>query len=281
MNPKQAVRGSWVLLPILLGVTPSLAAGADAVLHEVTEEVVFMDDHFMPVDPRLKAPAFRMATSAIEGTAAVGSAICPLPVPCSIVALGSNQLRLIMDAKFGTGPFSGKFALVLNEPGTTSRTHVPAVVFAAGAFAGQMDLAPAILFRATNGAAGAPLGTITGGQWCLGDKCFNKDGTINFNADGTLAHPDGTLNATFRIPFTAERMLKDLTGEHQEEGLTGEHEQDSRGEHQRDSGDERVGHRRGGAGPVFYLVDGERQGIRPNDRSLGVPTVRVELDFLR
>ncbi len=281
MNRKKAVRGTWVLLPVMLVATPSLGAAADAVLHEVTEEVVFTDDHFTPVDPTVNTPAFRMATSAIVGTAAVGSAICPLPVPCSIVALGSNQLRLIMDAKFGTGPFSGKFALVLNEPGTTSRTHVPAVVFKAGAFAGEMDLAPAILFRATNGAAGAPIGTITGGQWCLGDKCFNPDGTINFGTDGRLAHPDGTLTATFRIPFTAERMLKDLTGEHQEEGLRGEHEQDSRGEHQRDSWDERVGHPRGGAGPVFYLVDGERQRVRPNDRSLGVPTVRVELDFLR
>lgn len=218
-----------LFLPMALAVGPRLAAAADATLYEVTEDVLFYDVYGNLVTGPNQMPVRRVAKSAIEGTAAAGSAICPMLTPCYIVASGKNSL----DLNTGQGPFNGTFTVVVNEPGSVD---APEVVIGGGVFEGEMDLAPALWFRATNGAAGEPTGSIKNGWWCTaGGYC-------------------GSLNVTFRLPVSSKGVLKNL--------------------------DKKFARVPGGGHlPAFYVVDGKRVPVRNNERALGFPTVRVEVDF--
>jgi len=262
MNWRKTTHWSWLILPfLLLAIWPSVAATKDededkdrraslpctelqagqACLYEVAEGVFFVDANRHPVDPTITPPAFRSATSAIMGTIGPGGTLCPMLVPCSIVAQGSSLVDLsgtpLINPNFGKGTFTGQFAVVVNEPGTI---EAPKVVISAGAFSGAIDLSPTILSRLTNGAAGAPLGHLTQGKWCLGVNCT----------------PSRSLTGTFRLPFTSEGVvLKNLE-------------------------EDKFSPSRGGVHRAFYLLDdGRSVRIRPVERSLGNPTVRLEATF--
>lgn len=210
MNWKRTARWSWLILPfLLLALWPGAAAADDdhkkrkprpctkleanqACLYEVTEEAVFVDADFNPIDPTKVPPAFRVATAAIMGTTGPGGAACPLPVPCSVVAHGMSVISLTGDPfsnpNFGQGTFEGTLSFVVNETGTVDGEEV---VFATGAISGGINLLPAILYRL--GLGGAPLGSLQG-LWCLGSGCT----------------PNRPLTGTFRLPFTSEGALKNL-----------------------------------------------------------------------
>lgn len=265
MSWRRTSRSSWVILPfLLLAIWPGTAdakdkddakdmnerdplpctrlAAGQACLYEVAEQVVFLDARFQPIDPTKAQPAFRSATSALMGTTGPGGTLCPMPVRCSIVAQGSSLINLsgtpFSNANFGKGTFTGQFAVVVNEPGTI---EAPKVVISVGAFSGAIDLSPTILSRLTNGAAGAPLGYLTLGKWCLGVGCTPGS---------------GSLTGTFRLPFTSKGVvLKDLE-------------------------EDKFSPSRGDADPAFYVLDdGRSVRIRPVERSLGNPTVRLEATF--
>jgi hypothetical protein len=213
-----------------------LAAG-QACLYEVAEQVVFFQADGTTPATDLSNAAFRYATSSLMGTTGPGGTLCPMFVPCSIVAQGSS----LVDLSSGEGTFEGQFAVVVNEPGTI---EAPKVVICVGAFSGAIDLSPTLLSRLTNGAAGAPLGFLgrpTPGKWSLG---------VGWTPGS------GSLTGTFRLPFTSEGVvLKDLE-------------------------EDKFSPSRGGVDPAFYLLDdGRSVRIRPVERSLGNPTVRLEATF--
>ena len=95
---------------------PSPAPAADAVLYEVTENMV-LDD--------LAVPTLRTASAALMGTAKLGSPLCPESLVsllqglglvtgavsgCSITAFGEDAI----DLATGAGTLSGRAAIVMN-----------------------------------------------------------------------------------------------------------------------------------------------------------------------
>lgn len=145
------IRRTLLLLAAGLAV-PTVAGAQDAVLYEVTEN--------MKVTKKL---THRLATSALLGSANVGSALCPQELvdavspgatQCTVNAVGTDNL----DLATGIGPVSGKFTVVIQEPlpgGSGITIDSPEVVVMRGNFRGTIDLSPAL-------GGIAPFGTLTG-----------------------------------------------------------------------------------------------------------------------
>jgi hypothetical protein len=113
---------------------------ADVTLYEVTEN--------MKLKSLKKAGYRRQATSALTGTAAAGSPLCPLPVPCVINATGSDDI----DVLSGLGTFNGKWTAVVHGD---NDVDAPEYEIASGSFRGLMDFSPALVY-------GQPYGTVVG-----------------------------------------------------------------------------------------------------------------------
>lgn len=159
--------------------TASIAAGQNAVLYEVTEQMK------VKRNDRVQA---RVATAALRGWVSAGTSLCPewlataLQVAgCAISATAHDNINLAT----GQGPVSGKFAILI--PGDNI-VDGPELVIAEGSLQGTIDLTPAVL--GWNGVQ-IPLGTITG-EW-------RARGSRGGPLDGLRA--DGTLTGTFRLPF--------------------------------------------------------------------------------
>ena len=119
--------------------TPNVDA-ADVTLYEVTENMQMKN---------LKSAGYRrQATSALTGTAAAGTPLCPLPVTCVINATGSDDIDVVS----GLGTFKGSWTSVV--PGDND-VDAPEYQLAKGSFRGVMDFAPALVY-------GVPYGTVVG-----------------------------------------------------------------------------------------------------------------------
>jgi hypothetical protein len=116
------------------------AYAADVTLYEVTEN--------MKLRTLKKAGNRRQATSVLTGTAAAGSPLCPLPVPCVINATGSDDI----DVLSGLGTFKGKWTAVVHGD---NDVDAPEYEIASGSFRGLMDFSPALVY-------GQPYGTVVG-----------------------------------------------------------------------------------------------------------------------
>ncbi len=120
---------------------PAVSAfAADVTLYEVTEN--------MKLKTLRASTLRRQATSALTGTAAAGSPLCPLPVACVINATGSDDIEVVS----GLGTFKGKWSTVLHGD---NDVDAPEYEILKGDFAGAMDFSPALVY-------GVPYGTVVG-----------------------------------------------------------------------------------------------------------------------
>jgi hypothetical protein len=122
--------------------TPNVYA-ADVTLYEVTENMTLKT-----FERARQEGVHRQATSALTGTAAAGSPLCPLPVRCVINATGSDDI----DAFSGLGTFKGKWTAVVHGD---NAVDAPEYAILTGSFNGLMDFSPALVY-------GVPYGTVVG-----------------------------------------------------------------------------------------------------------------------
>jgi hypothetical protein len=197
--------------------TPCLAAGQNAVLYEVTEQ--------MKVKRR---DTVRVATAALMGSLGEDTSLCPdwlvtaLQVPrCSIAATATDRI----DLSTGQGPVSARFFVLIPGDNPVDGSEL---VIAEGSLHGTIDLSPAVV-----GIDGVlvPLGALTAVWSARGSRGGPLDGL----------RTEGTVTGTFRLPFVAPGL------------------------------------------GVAYLIDpstGAAVAVRNDELSLGVPTVRLELNFV-
>lgn len=163
---------------------PSVALGGqravavDSVLYEVTENMYLFDAGGLisPIEllAGARQPTRRTAVATLQGTANLGTPLCPLDLmvtnprakSCTITAAGSDDISLAT----GQGGVSGTFAVVLN---VDNATDAPEYVVMTGEFEGQMDLST------------RPLGSIAG-------FFYTPDKTVGVSVP---------FAGTFRLPF--------------------------------------------------------------------------------
>ena len=223
----------------------------DARLYEVTENMS-LDD--------LGAPTTRTATAALQGTAQLGSPLCPAELvnllarapkdgglglltsadkPCTITAIGSDEV----DLATGAGSLEGGFAVVIN---LDNITDAPEFVVMTGQFKGNMQV---LVDMSANPPTQLPLIALTDGtfepQFVLGEKI--QPGVPIFGLDPATFAP-ASFSGVFRLPFALDRRGKRM-----------------RPHPTRDA---------------FYLGDrGQLIKVKPEEWSLGFPTVLVEIEF--
>ena len=180
MRPKRNFFCAILILSAALTSTVTIAtaqgipapAANQAFLYEMSEEVMLLESEGLLI---------RHATSQLQGVAALGSALCPIPQfvtvrgdECTVIATGIDDVQLAVDPISGdliptSGTVSGTYAVVVQLDNTTDSPELPVQT---GTFSGTISFRP-------------PLG-------------FVSDGT--FMIDG-VAHllP---FTAVFRQPFT-------------------------------------------------------------------------------
>ena len=224
----------------------------DAKLYEVTEN--------MTLDS-LAMPTLRSATAALQGTARLGSPLCPVELvqalvglglltradkPCTVTAVGSDAI----DTETGAGGVHGTFAVVVNLDNTTD---APEFVAMTGTFKGSMQV---VVDMKAKPPRALPLINLNDGTFTpeavLGFPVVSpKPGEIpDIRALGLDPAHFGAAPFTgvFRLPFTVERHTWRRASFTTRE--------------------------------AFYLGDkGQLIKVEPDERSLGFPTVRVEIDF--
>lgn len=231
MRSSMRLLGMLALLAGLLVAGPlpgaaSHAVSPDGVLYELTENMT-LDP--LPPDP----PLARKALAALQGSARVGTPLCPAEVlitnpraqTCTVTALGQDDISTAT----GVGTLAGTWATVVQGDNPVDG---PEFVMLTGSFTGTIDLSPTL--------AGVPLGSIAGEM------------LVDANPFGVPAGPY-PFTGTFRLPF-------------------------SRG---KDGKASRAGRGR----DAFYLGGTAEQPGRPfpvrkDEHSLGVPTVRLEIQFV-
>ena len=119
------------------------AYAADVTLYEVTENM-----KLKTLERAKQSSLRRQATSALTGTAAAGSPLCPLPVACVINATGSDDIDVVS----GLGTFKGKWTAVVHGD---NDVDAPEYEILKGNFGGVMDFSPALVY-------GVPYGTVVG-----------------------------------------------------------------------------------------------------------------------
>jgi hypothetical protein len=219
---------------------PSPAPAADAVLYEVTENMV-LDD--------LATPTLRTASAALMGTAALGSPLCPESLVallqglglvtgtvagCSITAYGEDAI----DLGTGAGTLSGKAAIVVNSDNPNDGPEHVAMEadFAAGMqilFGGGGAL-PLIAIQTGTLTPTAILGVPIAGVAVLG---------LNPAVFGP-----SSFGGVFRLPFSMQGDIRQ--------------------------------HAVFGRPAFYLTDAGTTVTVKPMEYSLTYPTVRVEIHFL-
>ena len=215
------------LLGTTLGTSEATHGGdgsrPDAVFYELTEEAVFTPD------------GFRDATSALEGKARHGSALCPdglqahakrffpeavavkITPRCRVVAIGRSVIDVNPDSPgFGSGEISGSFWVVVNSV-ATNLTDAAELVVMNGSFTGQVQVTDT---------AGRLIEILPGAAF-----------TAKMVLPEFPLPPKAFFTGTFRLPFTVRHV-------------------------------------------AVYLSDrGRLVPVQPDERALGDPTVRLEVNF--
>jgi hypothetical protein len=222
----------------------------DAKLYEVTENMTL--DNVM-------TPTLRTATAALQGTARLGTPLCPVDLvqalvslgllargdkPCTITAVGSD----IIDPRTGSGVLKdGAFSVVVN---LDNKTDAPEFVVMTGEFGGDLQV---VIDTSTTPPQALPLINLTNGKLTtktvLGVPVQSID-QLNEGWHLSLDPKDFEpvpFTGVFRLPFTVERHIWRRAFSTRE---------------------------------AFYLGDkGQLIKVQLDERSLGFPTVRVEIDF--
>jgi hypothetical protein len=247
---KQAA-AAVTLMFTALAATPAASAyehknvRVDAKLYEVTENM-FLDN--------LAAPKLRTATAALQGTAKLGSPLCPGALvqllanlglltradkPCTITAIGGDEVNIQTGSGMLTG---GEFQVVINLDNTTD---APEFVVMTGTFGGDMQV---LVDMSANPPAQLPLIALTNGTFKPLDVLGVPIAYIAALGLDPAHFGEARFTGTFRLPFALDRRGKR-----------------SRAHSSRDA---------------FYLGDhGQLIRVQPDERSLGFPTVRVEINF--
>ena len=210
------------LLGPALGTSEATRGGGeshpDAVLYELTEHVVLTE-------------RLRLASSALEGSARRGSALCPeglqahakavfatvgvhvrVGARCAVVAIGESRISLL---DFG-GEISGNFWIVVNSD-ATNLTDAQELVIMNGTFAGRIQVMDA---------EGHIIAILPG-------STFTPTSVL----PGFPLPPVAMFTGKFRLPFKVHHIA------------------------------------------VYENDRGRPVPVLPNERALGDPTVRVEIDF--
>ncbi|MGH7279602.1 MAG: hypothetical protein ACREJG_13090 [Candidatus Rokuibacteriota bacterium] len=220
-----------VLLAMVAEPRVSAAQGrADATLYELTENMYFD-----------KETRLRTATAALQGTAAVGTPLCPdslmallveagliqRPKPCTVTAIGND----LIDGNTGGGTLSGRYAVVVEADNPVDH---PELVVMMGSFEGTMQ----VMFDS----AWNPLPVIA-----IPHGTMTPETVFGYPA---LAFGIGQaeFGGVFRLPFTMGK----------------------RGE---------KGRARRSAAAFYLSEDGRPERVKSDELSLGMPTVRVEIQF--
>lgn len=218
---------------------PAQAAAVDAKVYEVTENMV-LDD--------LAAPTLRTATAALQGTAKVGTPLCPQaliqlliglglvsgPGSCMVTAIGEDEIVLAT----GAGTLTGAFAVVVNADNPVDAGEL---VVMTGTFAGGMQL--------LSGPTGPlPLIVITGATLTPTDVLGVPIPFVGALGLDPATFAPSSFGGVFRLPFALDKSGK--------------------------KGKPRRGR------DAFYLGDnGKPFPVKKDELSLGLPTVRVEITF--
>jgi hypothetical protein len=215
----------FLLFILMVGPLPALAAGPDAVLYEVTEDMYLKDASGKFVSSPAQGGR-RSAVAQLSGWAKVGTPLCPWSVlalspkakKCTVNATGADDLSL----DTGQGTLAGSFSVVVQGD---NDVDAPEFVVLTGTFSGDADLSLSMSRQ-------APLGFITNGV----AKIDGRPGAA-FKFTGT-----------FRLPFSVDEV-----GRH---------------------------HRAHRDADAYYMTDsGQLKTVKDHERSLGVPTVRLEIEF--
>jgi len=233
--------------------TPGNAPAADATLYELTEN--------MKLD-NLANPTERKAMAALQGTAQIGTSLCPAeligllqyfglvttPQPCAVTAVG----RDVVDLATGSGALEGEFAVVVNADNAVDG---PELVVMEGTFRGNMQLQ---MDMSTTPPTPLPLITIP----CTTTEpstCGTLTPTTVFGVPiaalgdyfglDPAAFAAAPFGGVFRLPFIIVDGKRDKPKK---------------------------------AAPALYMDDsGGTFPVADDERSLGMPTVRVEINFAR
>jgi len=225
----------------LAGVPAAASAGGAATLYELTEN--------MKLDNMTK-PTLRTASAALQGTAQIGTGICPtaligllqmfaLPTgsSCAITAFAEDAVSL----QTGAGAFTGGFAVVVN---TDNPVDGPEMVVMTGTFHAHMQVVV--------DASGTmlPLIQISDGSVTPTDVLGVPVAYVGLYFPGLTPEmfPAAAFGGVFRLPFALD-----------------------------ESGSKK---KPGKAMDTFYLGDnGELIKTLKDELSLGFATVRVEIAF--
>jgi hypothetical protein len=227
---------------------------ADAKLYEVTENMAL--EMGAPDDA---TPTLRTATAALQGTAKLGSPLCPADLvrllvhefgmftradrPCTITAIGSDEVSLQTGIGTLTGiPPTGGFQVVINLDNTTD---APEFVVMTGKFEGKMQV---LVDMSANPPKQLPLIALTDGTLTPLDVLGVPIEGIGMLGLDPANFGTSTFTGTFRLPFALDRRGKRIKPHPTRD--------------------------------AFYLGDrGQLIRVQPDERSLGFPTVRIEIDF--
>lgn len=221
----------------------------DAKLYEVTEN--------MSLD-NLSKPTLRTATAAVQGSAKLGSPLCPVDLlhlllslglltradkPCTITAIGTDEIHTTTGSGSLTGiPPAGGFAVVINLDNTTDAAEF---VVMTGRFEVSLQV---VVDTSVNPPRQLPLITLSNGTFTPIDVLGFPIASIGMLGLDPAKFGPVSFSGVFRLPFTVDKY----------------------GKHMRPHSSK----------DAYYLGDrGQLIKVQPDERSLGFPTLRVEIDF--
>jgi hypothetical protein len=264
-----ATKSLVVLIAFVALIPARVAVAADATLYELSEE--------MSIDGR----GHRIATSSFQGTASLGTPLCPYVLAnmltmttgvsvksCTVSGLGWDDVDANPASRsFGTGVVGGTFAVVINADNIID---APEYVVMTGKFNGRMMLTAPADLKGKRQSLGPTTQRIL-----LTDGVFTPENIAGFSPEQlaaflTTSNPDPTgldpaylagvvrtlgvspanFSGVFRLPFAMSEGQKEKPRK------------------DRDAN--------------FYLSDEEKLiKVRKDERALGYPTVRIEVNFER
>jgi len=262
----QTIAGSVVLgwCALIVSAAPAMAQGNpspgpnQAFLYEMDEQAVLLNlqGHLLVPDPNgvsptglvhatngaIGVPAVRHAVSQLQGVAALGSLLCPIPLlvtvasnECTVIATGTDDVKLVFDQASGqfvptAGAVSGTYAVLVQLDNGIDSPEFPVQT---GTFSGVINFQLPL-----------PLGFVSGGT-------FTIDGV-----NGSFP-----FDAVFRQPVRQIEKRDAVT---------------KRGKAVKSSRTEAAAR----SDAAYYLLDdGTWQELRADERAVGWPTVRFEITF--
>ena len=249
-----------VAIASLALIPTQVAVAADATLYELSEEMMVDND------------GYRRATSSFQGTAALGTPLCPQilatllasgahPIQvtsCTVSGVGTDKIDIAtssdgrpLRATFGSGRLWGTFAVVVNADNIVD---APEYVVMTGTFGGDMFLTAPAEFKGKKQTAGGPATQ----RIVMANGVFTPENILGWKpqylAEAMQAPVDALgvgsakFSGVFRLPFSLAKGQKEKP--------------------RRDGRD------------AYYLNDSDQLiKVARDEKALGYPTVRIEVNF--